>query len=658
MAAALAASAPLPEVLTVCIKYTPGFASRQRKLRALLASIRTHHGSALTIVVASEGAALAAPYRALEADGTVSRFLLLPSGAGLSEGRNALLRDVRTPYVALMDDDLLLPSNRSLLLLLDALRSQPEASVAGGCHVDLKRDGARDCFNMRFDVPAADGSVVRFRRARIDVPTDRCAVVHATHNFFVARTAVLQRLGWDLRQRVMEHETFFYQLFLNGIRVLTCPDALAEHDTRSGRDDDYERHSLRSTEGLKGKEPGNAYLQYLCKDFPEVRRFETPFTSWHCDTHTFCTPLWDAEFAWDGRHCAPFAWEAADDASTVLRPLLDAPQQVNDGTSRRTFSGGGGGGGTISSSSGAAAAPGPAAASRLQLPVVPLLVLVRTDPANSERRAWQRTTWLSFRWHALSERDGADGRSSGTGDAPVPWRYVYMMAAPSRRVAVAINRSLPRAPLGELVGDTVTLGSLKHAVRWALSRARFDNLLLTDDRSVVHIGRLWERLLSRAHVANLRLLAARGLERGALLSAGRRVLECWLSSTATAAIARCGGSLLLGHSAAAAIEANDQGDERTNRLDRSGVELSEIDFRRLGKSKRSSSNEGVLTAAFRGALLVDDVHGRLSAERSLAAFRWLMQAEGHLAVWQNPNAFGRDDCAGCEASYFAGGMTG
>ena len=57
--------------LTVCIKYTPGFASRRAKLGALLASIRRYHGPAVPILVATEGESLGSPYVQMQRDGLV-----------------------------------------------------------------------------------------------------------------------------------------------------------------------------------------------------------------------------------------------------------------------------------------------------------------------------------------------------------------------------------------------------------------------------------------------------------------------------------------------------------------------------------------------------------------------------------------------------------
>ena len=455
LAKAMVEPLALAALLTVCIKYTPGFGTRRRKLVALLHSIRKQHGLALRVIVATEidrGETLGEAYKSLVDEGSVNSFVRLLPGAGLSAGRNALLRRVSTPFAALMDDDLVLRDNHSLPLLVRALmpREASRVAIAGGCHLDLKR-GARDCFNMRFDA-SADGSVVRFRRAHagegqksddthlpesteLAMPDSQarsvstCTPVHATHNFFVGRTAVLQRLGWDPRQRVMEHETFFYQLHLNGAQVMACPDAVALHDTRANSDDAYEQQSLRATEGLEGRDPGNAYMQYLCKNLPEVRRFETPFTSWRCESRQFCTPLWDAQFAHDGRHCASFRWNASDDASTVVRPLLDALNRVDNH---------------------------PPALPSQRRARIPLFAIVLTESAHAERRAWQRATWLSFRWHALRQRDSTDsGLLAGDGDDLVPWRYVYVQSDDESRRGNGIDLLS-----GSGDGDTIDSGAL------------------------------------------------------------------------------------------------------------------------------------------------------------------------------------------------------
>ena len=171
-----------------------------------------------------------------------------------------------------MDDDLELLDGSALPSLLAALHADGDAVLAGGCYATPGAGASPDCFNLRFD-PSEDGSVVRARR----VPRwadGGCKRVHMTHNFFVERTAALRRFGWDPRQTVMEHETFFYQLYLNRQPVLACPSATVRHNVT--HDQAYDATSFRK--GEKNREQ----LQFWCKDFPEVRTLTTPYWTWRC----------------------------------------------------------------------------------------------------------------------------------------------------------------------------------------------------------------------------------------------------------------------------------------------------------------------------------------------------------------------------------------
>lgn len=251
------------DVVTVGIKHTSNFARRRAMLNMLLRSVRQNYGPSLPILVADDGGS--PDLTVLTSFG--AQHIALPAASGLSHGRNAIVLATRTPFLALMDDDVLFNGATSLLTLLEALRGSPKTALAGGCYHDMRFD-KRDCFNLRFDVDDG-GAVVHAKKAHgltesgcypVDVRalsnmthaatptatlgTHRCARRRqATHNFFLGRTAVLRRFGWDPRQRVMEHETFFYQLFLNQQPVLACPGVAVLHNT--SRDDEYRERSFR-----------------------------------------------------------------------------------------------------------------------------------------------------------------------------------------------------------------------------------------------------------------------------------------------------------------------------------------------------------------------------------------------------------------------------
>lgn len=432
-------SSTVAQVVTVCVKHTSRYARRRAMLQLLLQSVRQRHGYGIRILVADDGGMLEA--RQLWG----AELIVLPAAAGLSAGRNALVAATRTPYLALLDDDVLFHNATRLDLLLAVLERNEHAALAAGCYVDT-RFGKEDCFNLRFDAEEG-GAVVRARPVH---GIRGCKRVHATHNFFVARVATLRRFRWDPRQKVMEHESFFYQLLLNRQEVLACAGVSVMHNTT--RDEQYRERSFRLQE--------RRFMQYHCKNFPEVARFETPYLLWRCDSRSYCSPAWHAQFPYDGRECKPMQWDANDDRSVLPRPLVSDTIH-----SAHLFRGG-----------------------NESPPHVPLFALVFTERKNVARREWQRATWLSYRFHrGYLEHE------------VVPWRHVFIMARPSAGEADEYD--------DDLVGDVVTLRNTTEgyanlvfktmeALRWALSHASFEVLLKVDDDSIVHVGRLWTWIFS------------------------------------------------------------------------------------------------------------------------------------------------------------------
>ena len=435
------------------------FPRRRAMLQLLLASIREQHGYGLRILVADDGG------RTERTQLWGAELVVLPPASGLSAGRNALVKETQTPYVLVLDDDVLFHTATRLDVLLNALKTNPQAVLAAGCYADL-RFGREDCFNLRFSVHEA-GALVEAQQVPAGSAQAGCNEVDAAHNFFVARTAALRRFGWDPRQKVMEHETFFYQLYLNHQKVLACGGVSVKHNTT--RDDQYRERSFRLREGR--------FMQFLCKNFPEVARFQTPYLQWRCDTRTYCSPAWHAQFPYDGWSCKPMQWFRNDDRSTVLRPLVSRSPRDGEDCSARTRA-------------------------LDRRPCIPLLALVFTEARNVARREWQRATWLSFRWH----RGYLDHRL-------VPWRHVFVMGRSPHGADPRASGADDRPRFDEVVGDEVTLGNATEgysnlavktieALRWALSQVAFEIVLKVDDDSIVHVGRLWVTVfdeLARAH---------------------------------------------------------------------------------------------------------------------------------------------------------------
>eukprot|EP00965_Chrysotila_dentata_P254674 6211960-Pleurochrysis_carterae.AAC.1 len=674
------------EQLTVAVKHSAGFESRREKLRQLIASLRKLLPSSVVLLVASDRS-----HSFFEGYGV--QHVRLPAHAnGLSAGRNALLNAVQTEYVALMDDDLILHDQSSISTLMDALRSNPAAAIAGGCMQDIEAR-RNSCYNLNFDVNE-EGSVIRLKRARSE--SNRCIPVHMTHNYFVARAEVLRRFPWDARQQVMEHESFFYQLYVNSIRVLACPGATVLHNTSHAPDDAYEKQSLRAMKGAA--DPGQRFMQYLCKDIPDVQRFITPYYWWHCDLREVCSPHYDAEFQADGRACVPMPWDDTDDASAIFRPLVHPHHghhlfppilpPTEDGRSSLSTAQESGSLNVLQQLNSKC--------------TVPLLVLILTRPNRVAQRNFQRATWLSFAWHA-SVRRGAHGEAmQADDDELVPWRHVFVSPRRLRndqRLGViygdlvaldpsitssdeqrrssdgrgfADDDALPRTANGRSArgdgGEPPSLALRVAAMRWAaeLPHSQFETLLIVDDETLVHVGRVWRWLMQQAAPARLCAGQPVGTTEPVRMHAsdfavfvGRLASRKLVRTYDAVSKEKTGGER--------ALESPRGQDSQEHEGTQDGAGHTAGQWTSLGGLANAARvatgavpNMRKLSRAqrrkhLRADVFIDQmvVHGVGHSEYE--AMRWLLRSRSFLAVWENPKAFIKSDCPGCEARFFRNG---
>ena len=161
-----------------------------------------------------------------------------------------------------------------------------------------------------------------------------------------------------------------------------------------------------------------------------------------------------------------------------------------------------------------------------------------------------------------------------------------------------------------------------------MSRVDFQHVLITDDRAAVHVGRVWEWLLTRTLEANSRLIAWR---RPGAASSEVTIEDLVASSSSWVAGRGACRQLVIA-----------QRKGRSRALD-ADVVLSPPGFVRRAGS-------GASGATFSGQVVVDNVR-----HRPFEAFRQLLRAKDAQrfpAVWQNPRAFERAGCSGCERRFF------
>lgn len=180
----------LGEQVTVIVKTF----ERPRTLRRMVRSLRRLHPD-VRIVVADDSRVPSAPEGA--------ELVPLPYDSGVSAGRRAALARVRTPLVAVLDDDFVLHRHSDLRRPLAALAAEPAIDILGGRVINLPRYNSFD-----------------YRRKAI-FPTDKppvhplgtllggLPVYDKVPTFYVARTDRLRLVDWDPALTRVDHADFF-----------------------------------------------------------------------------------------------------------------------------------------------------------------------------------------------------------------------------------------------------------------------------------------------------------------------------------------------------------------------------------------------------------------------------------------------------------------
>jgi hypothetical protein len=296
---------PLGPGVTIGIKHTSGFADRQQKLCRLLESIREAHPvEGFPILVAYDGKETYEAGREPCA-GVVATFVQLGARSGLSAGRNEIVRRAATEFVMIVDDDVEFIETTSVDTLVGHLRADPALLLAAACYErdsnQLEKTFSNPCyaFNLTYSGPTVTASAP----PAAELESAGLHRSHLVHNAFVARTAELRELPWDERQVVYEHETFFVKVQLAGWAVGYDLSVRVRH--HYARSEEYTRKSQRNKE--------TQYLQYLCRNFPRLRKWDMPFWIVDCDAHTMTTMTIKSKGGWT----RDIVWDATDDASTA-----------------------------------------------------------------------------------------------------------------------------------------------------------------------------------------------------------------------------------------------------------------------------------------------------------------------------------------------------
>lgn len=170
-------------------------------------------------------------------------YHVLPFDSGLSKGRNYLLKQVKTPYFLLLDDDFCFIKETRIEKLLHVLENTDIDIVGGRC---VETSGVRN-----------SQAVFSINEGTLTLNADPYGIENGVElydivaNFFLAKTDKFQKYRWDERLKVGEHYDFF--LSNKGkLKVAMHPYVFIYH-TNDRSNEEYNQYRNRDTEALHNK---------------------------------------------------------------------------------------------------------------------------------------------------------------------------------------------------------------------------------------------------------------------------------------------------------------------------------------------------------------------------------------------------------------------
>lgn len=223
------------ELVTICITtfQRPDCASR------LLESIRRQHPDVSILVAEQVGEKGESDRVSFERYGAI--VVERPYDDGVTASRNAMVRQVSTPYFVICDDDFVWSGETDLSLPLNVLQSAPQIAVVGGKLYDnfdnrLSKENPRHWerwlihdrkTRTLFEIPI-DATELQMRT----IGNETVFCVDTVMNFAMMRTSAFSEgLAWDEQFKSNgEHEDFYLHLKENTkFEVVYHPEFVAYH---------------------------------------------------------------------------------------------------------------------------------------------------------------------------------------------------------------------------------------------------------------------------------------------------------------------------------------------------------------------------------------------------------------------------------------------
>ena len=142
---------------------------------------------------------------------------------GLSEGRNRAVKLVKTKYFVLLDDDLEFTEQTKIETFRELLEKYNFDLIGGKYYhfgqQDLRFEGFLKIYRKVLYICLYEYLIDDCDAMRVDF----------THNFFLAKTNVIQKNPWDSELKLAEHENFFLELKNKHVKVGYTPLVSINH---------------------------------------------------------------------------------------------------------------------------------------------------------------------------------------------------------------------------------------------------------------------------------------------------------------------------------------------------------------------------------------------------------------------------------------------
>lgn len=174
---------------------------RKRMAKQLYKNIQ-HYYPGVKVIIADDSK------KPLHISGKHVTVINLPFNSGLSYGLNRALKEVKTPYLVRLDDDILITRKTNIQKQLEFLENNKNVDLVGFgwitaplCKSPAKI--AMTYFNVTYNKKLLIPHLTKIDNEHI--------VVFKSQNTFIARTEKIRTVGWDDNIRMIDHNEFFYR---------------------------------------------------------------------------------------------------------------------------------------------------------------------------------------------------------------------------------------------------------------------------------------------------------------------------------------------------------------------------------------------------------------------------------------------------------------